>query len=74
MLAALTPIIVVYYRRAEKFLVIIQMVLDLYRERLMAHADNHITEEEYAELGRKLETLAVYIDSCIDIDAWINKK
>ena len=73
-IGAITPIIVKYYNRAEKFLVVIQMFLDVYKEFLVARADNHFTEEEYANMGRKFEGLATYVDECIDINAWINKK
>ena len=72
-LGAITPIVVKYYNRAEKFLVIIQMFLDIYKEFLVARADGQFSEEEYAAMGKKFEGLATYVDECVDVDAWLNK-
>ena len=78
-LGAISPIIIKYYGKVEKLLVVIQMFLNLYKTFLetgLASSDGGATrtEAEYAKLGRDFEALAITVDSAVDVDAWITPK
>jgi len=66
-IGAITPIIVKYYNRADKYLTVLQMFLDGYREFLVARADGTVSDEEYIKLGKKYESLVIAVDQAIDI-------
>jgi len=66
-LGAITPIIVKYYNRADKYLTVIQMFLDGYREFLVVRADGTVTDEEYIALGKKYERLVLAVEDAVDV-------